>query len=48
MPQKDTSVSIDAHFERFIARQIQEGRYGSADKPQRMPGFVLTNEAHPT
>jgi antitoxin ParD1/3/4 len=29
---KNTSISLGDHFERFIARQIQNGRYGSASE----------------
>ncbi|MDD5033199.1 MAG: type II toxin-antitoxin system ParD family antitoxin [Methylococcaceae bacterium] len=30
--QKNTSVTLGPHFERFIARQIQQGRFGSASE----------------
>jgi antitoxin ParD1/3/4 len=30
--QKNTSVTLGAHFEQFIAQQIAERRYGSASE----------------
>lgn len=29
---KNTSVSLGNHFDQFIARQVADGRYGSASK----------------
>ena len=30
--QKNTSVTLGSHFEQFIRQQVQNGRYGAADK----------------
>lgn len=32
---KNTSISLGVHFESFIARQIESGRYGSASEVVR-------------
>lgn len=32
---KNTSISLGDHFERFIAHQIENGRYGSASEVVR-------------
>lgn len=29
---KNTSISLGKHFEQFIARQVADGRYGSASE----------------
>jgi antitoxin ParD1/3/4 len=32
---KNTSISLGAHFDEFIAQQLQSGRYGSASEVVR-------------
>lgn len=33
--QKNTGVTLGAHFEKFIAQQVAEGRFGSASEAVR-------------
>jgi antitoxin ParD1/3/4 len=40
---KNTSISLGAHFESFIASQIEGGRYGSASEVVRAALRMLEN-----
>ncbi len=40
---KNTSISLGAHFQTFIATQIESGRYGSASEVVRAALRMLEN-----
>jgi len=42
--RKNTSVTLGSHFEQFIARQIAEGRFGSASEVIRAGLRILEQQ----
>ena len=42
--QKNTSVTLGAHFDQFIAQQIAEGRFGSASEVVRAGLRILEEQ----
>ena len=43
---KNTSISLGRHFDEFVARQVAQGRYGSASEVIRAGPRKLEDEEH--